>query len=82
MRALGGTIWYLQHCLVDKELLSMRKFAVFQPPDENIQLKESSTVKQQNMVRKFFLPIQKDRPWEFPLGSRCHNFVQFGNSFE
>jgi hypothetical protein len=28
----------------------MRKFSIFQPPDENIQLKESSTIKQQNMV--------------------------------
>ncbi|CAF1298843.1 unnamed protein product [Adineta ricciae] len=50
MRALGGIMWYLQHCLVDKELLSMRKFAIFQPPDENIELKEASTFKQQNMV--------------------------------
>ncbi|CAF4614398.1 unnamed protein product [Rotaria socialis] len=50
MRALGGILWYLQHCLVDKELLSMRKFSIFQPPDENIELKEISTFKQQNMV--------------------------------
>ncbi|CAF3104902.1 unnamed protein product [Rotaria sp. Silwood2] len=50
MRALGGIIWYLQHCLVDKELLSMRKFSIFQPPDENIELKEASTFKQQNMI--------------------------------
>ncbi|UJR30337.1 hypothetical protein I4U23_017874 [Adineta vaga] len=50
MRALGGIMWYLQHCLVDKELLSMRKFSIFQPPDENIELKEASTFKQQNMV--------------------------------
>jgi hypothetical protein len=51
MRALGGIIWYLQHCFVDKELLSMRKFVFFQPPDENIELKEASTFKQQNMVK-------------------------------
>lgn len=50
MRALGGIIWYLQRCLIDKELISMRKFALFQPPDENIELKETSTLKQQNMV--------------------------------
>jgi len=42
---------YLRHCLVDKELLSMRKFSIFRPPDENIQLKETSTFKQQNMVK-------------------------------
>ena len=29
----------------------MRKFAIFQPPDENVQLQESSAFKQQNMVR-------------------------------
>jgi hypothetical protein len=28
----------------------MRKFSIFQPPDENTELKESSTFKQQNMV--------------------------------
>ncbi|CAF1182110.1 unnamed protein product [Adineta steineri] len=50
MRALGGIIWYLQHCLIDKELLSMRKFSIFQPPDENVELKEASTFTQQNMV--------------------------------
>jgi hypothetical protein len=42
---------YLQRCFVDKELLSMRKFSIFHPPDENIQLKEISTFKQQNMVK-------------------------------
>ena len=52
---------YLQHCLVDKELLSMRKFVVFQPPDENIQLKESSTVKQQNMVREFSSGLSRNK---------------------
>ncbi|CAF4442686.1 unnamed protein product, partial [Adineta steineri] len=50
MRALGGIIWYLQHCLIDKELLSMRKFSIFQPPDENVELKEASTFTQENMV--------------------------------
>ena len=35
---------YLQHCLIDKELLSMRKFSIFHPPDENIELKEASTI--------------------------------------
>lgn len=29
----------------------MRKFEIFQPPDENIELKESSTFTQQNMVK-------------------------------
>lgn len=28
----------------------MRKFTIFQPPDENVELKEASTFKQQNMV--------------------------------
>ena len=28
----------------------MRKFAIFQPPDENVQLQDASAFKQQNMV--------------------------------
>lgn len=58
----------------------MRKFAIFYPPDENIQLKELSTLKQQNMVRKDSMLNEKF--FELFLGSRCNNIVQFGNSFE
>ena len=50
LRALGGIIWYLQHCLIDKELLSMRKFSIYEPSDENVELKDNTKLKQQNMV--------------------------------
>ena len=35
----------------------MRKFSIFQPPDEHVQLKESSTLKQQNMVKTIRMKI-------------------------
>ncbi|KAI8764552.1 DNA mismatch repair protein Msh6 [Biomphalaria glabrata] len=33
LRSLGAIIWYLQYCLLDQELLSMRKFEEYKPKD-------------------------------------------------
>ncbi|CAF1018045.1 unnamed protein product [Didymodactylos carnosus] len=50
IRALGGLVWYLQYCLIDKELLSMRNFSIFRPADKNIDLKEANGIQQKNMI--------------------------------
>ena len=31
--ALGAVVWYLQHCLLDQELLSLRTFELYTPID-------------------------------------------------
>ncbi|GFR92090.1 DNA mismatch repair protein Msh6 [Elysia marginata] len=33
VRSLGAIVWYLQYCLLDEELLSMKKFETYMPVD-------------------------------------------------
>lgn len=35
LKALGGCLWYLQHHLLDKHVLSLASFKVYTPPDES-----------------------------------------------
>ncbi|ESO97193.1 hypothetical protein LOTGIDRAFT_143393, partial [Lottia gigantea] len=49
--SLGAMTWYLQYCLLDEELLSMRKFEEYKPLDETVKSKDRSAVlNQKHMV--------------------------------
>ncbi|XP_059154951.1 DNA mismatch repair protein Msh6-like [Physella acuta] len=53
VRALGAVTWYLQYCLLDQELLSMKKFEKYIPIESsNLSTKKDDTfdLKQRHMV--------------------------------
>lgn len=33
IKALGACIWYLKQCLLDQQLLAMKKFEIYIPPN-------------------------------------------------
>ncbi|XP_070208763.1 DNA mismatch repair protein Msh6-like isoform X2 [Littorina saxatilis] len=52
LRSLGAVVWYLQYCLVDHEVLSMKKFEQYQPLDRAPEKRDTTTfdTRQRNMV--------------------------------
>ncbi|KAK7479072.1 hypothetical protein BaRGS_00029664 [Batillaria attramentaria] len=52
LRSLGAIVWYLQYCLMDHEVLSMRKFEEYRPLDQAPEKRHDTTfdTKQQHLV--------------------------------
>uniref|UniRef100_A0A1Q3EX21 DNA mismatch repair protein n=1 Tax=Culex tarsalis TaxID=7177 RepID=A0A1Q3EX21_CULTA len=40
MKALGGCIWYLKRCLLDQQVVSLARFEMYIPPDDNVTRKQ------------------------------------------
>ncbi|XP_012941985.1 DNA mismatch repair protein Msh6 [Aplysia californica] len=69
VRALGALTWYLQYCLMDQEMLSMKKFEEYQPidvmnPDTQKKKQQSGfDSKQRHMVLDGVTMLNLDVVW-------------------
>lgn len=54
MQALGACIWYLKCCLLDQQILALKKFAAYIPKDgESCAVKDQKVYFPSYMVCKF-----------------------------